>query len=82
MAVDVQLPVGRGRPREMRYWVLRPLAGKWGSHRDPGGLGDNPEDGPSAVGAALALPPQPYFATSLRGTSLSNKITPLIWTAV
>jgi hypothetical protein len=27
----------------------------------------------SAVGAALALLPQPYFAISVRGTSLSNK---------
>jgi hypothetical protein len=41
---------------------------------------------PSAVGAALALPPQPHFAIIGRGTSSSNKINatestnPLIWT--
>jgi hypothetical protein len=43
---------------------------------------------PSAVGAALALPPQPDFAITGRGTSLSNKFNatvstiPLICTAL
>jgi hypothetical protein len=39
MAVDVPLPVCRGRPREMRYRVLRALAGKRSSHTARKGWG-------------------------------------------
>jgi hypothetical protein len=39
MAVDVPPPVCRSRPGEMRYRVLRHLAGKRSSHTDSGVLG-------------------------------------------